>query len=160
MLRLNKDELAAYNAAVRFLAMREYCAAELTAKLAGKAHSAEVIKAVLAWLVADGYLSESRFAELFLRSRMRKGETPRIAAIKARLKGVDESALQVALDEAEAEFDAASCCRQLINRRDPQGLRHADEHFWQRQARFLHNKGFDAGTIVHVMNEKCDQFDD
>jgi len=159
-LRLNKDELAAYHAAVRFLAMREYCAAELTAKLAARAHSTEVICAVLARLVADGYLSESRFAEAFLRSRMKRGETPRMAAMKARLKGVDESALQTAMDEAEAEFDVGNCCRDLINRRDPQGLRHRDEHFWQRQARFLQNKGFDAGTIVRVMNEKSDQFDD
>jgi len=142
------------------LALREHCAAELAGKLAGKAYAADVIETILARLVADGYLSEARFAEAFLRSRMKKGESPRMATIRARQKGVDEAALQTALDEAEAGFDADAACRDLLQRRDPLGLRKEDERAWQRQARFLQNKGFDAATIVRVMNEHSDQFDD
>ena len=120
-----------------------------------------MIEVVLARLVDDGYLSESRFAESFLRSRLRKGETPRVAAMKARQKGVDEAALQLALDEAEASFDSDQACRSMLKRRDPQGLRHEDERSWQKHARFLQNKGFDAATIVRVMNDdRHDQFDD
>jgi len=132
----------------------------LAAKLAAKEHPAEVIETVLARLVVDGYLSEARFAEIFLRSRIKRGESPRMAAMKARQKGVDETVLQIALDEAEAAFDADAACRDLLKRRDPQDLRREDERVWQRQARFLQNKGFDAATIVRVMNEKSDQFDD
>ncbi|MDQ6966440.1 MAG: RecX family transcriptional regulator, partial [Mariprofundaceae bacterium] len=41
----------------------------------------------------------------------------------------------------------------LLARRDPQGLRHEDERVWQKQARFLRNKGFDAATIVRALKE-------
>ncbi|EAU55854.1 ABC transporter permease [Mariprofundus ferrooxydans] len=143
------------------MTLREHCAVELRRKLADRAYATGVIEVVLARLVDDGYLSESRFAESFLRSRLRKGETPRVAAMKARQKGVDEAALQLALDEAEASFDSDQACRSILKRRDPQGLRHGDERLWQKHARFLQNKGFDAATIVRVMNDdKHDQFDD
>jgi len=151
-LPLNKEQLAAYSYAARLLARREYCAAQLRAKMALREFDADCISIVLTRLKDDGYLSEARFAESFLRSRLQRGEAPWLAALKARQKGVDESALQVALEEAEAGFDRMQACRDLLDRRDPQGLRHHDERVWQRQARFLRNKGFDAATILHVMN--------
>ena len=152
-MSLNKEELAAYAYAVRLLAMREYCAAQLRAKMALRDFDADCISAVLTRLNDDGYLSEARFAESFLRSRLHRGEAPWLAALKARQKGVDESALQMALEEAEAGFDSMQVCREMLGRRDPQGLRHHEKRVWQRHARFLQNKGFDAATIMHVMNE-------
>lgn len=113
----------------------------------------DCISTVLVQLKDDGYLSEARFAESFLRSRLNRGEAPWLAALKARQKGVDESALQAALEEAEAGFDMMQACRDLLGRRDPQGLRHHEKRVWQRQARFLRNKGFDTATILHAMNE-------
>jgi len=157
--RLNKDELAAYHAAVRLLSMREYCRVELTARLHNKGFEGELIAVVCRQLIQDGYLSESRYAEAFLRGRMSRGETPRVAAIKARQKGVDESALQDALADAEAGFDADQACRTMLQRRDPQGLRHDEQRVWQKHARFLQNKGFDAATIVHILNEFNDRPD-
>ncbi|MDX8405087.1 MAG: regulatory protein RecX [Mariprofundus sp.] len=152
--------MAAYHAAVRSLALREHCAGELRRKLLEKEHAIDVIEIVLARLVEDGYLSESRFAGAFLRSRLKKGETPRVAAMKARQKGVDETALQLALDEAEAMFDAGATCRRMLQRRDPQGLRHDSKRVWQKHARFLQNRGFDAATIVRAMNDKQDLITD
>jgi len=150
---LDKTELAAYACAVRALGRREHCAAELRAKLAQRDYSDEVIATVIARLQADGYLSEMRFAEAFLRMRMRGGEAPWLAAQKARQRGVDELVLQDALQEAQDDFDALTVCRQMVSRRDPQGLRHEDERIWQRQARFLRNKGFDAATILRSLKE-------
>ena len=76
-----------------------------------------------------------------------------MAAAKARQKGVDEAALQQAVEEAEAGFDALQACRELLNSRDPQRLRRNDERVWQRHARFLRNKGYDAATILAALNE-------
>lgn len=149
----DKEQLAAYAYAVRLLAGREYCAARLRAKMALRGFDANCISTVLARLKDDGYLSEARFAESFLRSRLNKGEAPWLAALKARQKGVDASALQAALEEIEADFDMMQACRDMLDRRDPQGLRYHDKRVWQRHARFLRNKGFDTATILHVMNE-------
>lgn len=147
----DKRELAAYAYAVRALGRREHCAAELHAKLARREYPDEVIASVLARLKDHGYLSEARFAESFLRSRIRAGESPWLAAQKARARGVDEDALQGALHEVQDDFDALHACRELLARRDPRGLRHDDERVWQKQARFLRNKGFDAATIVRAL---------
>ena len=150
---MDKQELAAYSCAVRALGRREHCAAELRAKLQQRDYGDEVISMVLERLKADGYLSEARFAEAFLRMRLRSGETPWLAAQKARQRGLEEGALQDALQAAQDDFDGLAVCRDLLARRDPQGLRHDDERAWQRQARFLRNKGFDAATIVRALKE-------
>lgn len=150
---MDKQELAAYACAVRALGRREHCAAELKAKLQQRDYPDAVINTVLERLKADGYLSEARFADAFLRMRMRSGESPWLAAQKARQRGVDEVALQDALQAAQDDFDGLTVCRDLLARRDPQGLRHDDERVWQRQARFLRNKGFDAATIVRALKE-------
>lgn len=141
------------------LAMREYCLAELRGRLIEKGHATEAVAAALSQLVGDGYLSDERFAEVSIRSRMKKGETPRVAAMKARRKGVSETALATALEEAEASFDAEKACSALLARRDPQGLYRSDERIWQRHARFLQNKGFNTATILRVMNDRHEQFD-
>ncbi|TLS68004.1 regulatory protein RecX [Mariprofundus erugo] len=141
------------------MAMREYCTVELRGRLIDKGHAADAVTSVLNRLLADGYLSEERFAEVSIRSRVKRGETPRVAAMKARRKGVNETALAIALAEAEASFDADSACRELLSRRDPQGLYRGDSRIWQRHARFLQNKGFNTATILRVMNDTHEQFD-
>jgi len=153
---LDKTELAAYACAVRALGRREHCAAELRAKLRQRDYADDVIATVIARLQVDGYQSEPRFAEAFLRMRMRAGEAPWLAAKKASQRGVDAEALQDALQMALENFDALAVCRQMIKRRDPQGLRHDDARIWQRQARFLRNKGFDAATILRALKENND----
>ncbi len=142
--------------ALRLLARREYCSAELRRKLREREVPEDIVEQVLAELEAAGYLSETRFAESFLRSRMARGETPWLAARKARERGVREAELATALAEAEAAFDAVNACRELVARRDPQGLRHEDERAWQKLARFLRNKGFDAATILRCLNEQAE----
>ena len=142
--------------ALRLLARREYCSAELRRKLREREVPEDIVEQVLAELEAAGYLSETRFAESFLRSRMARGETPWLAARKARERGVREEELAAALAEAEAVFDAVDACRELVARRDPQGLRHEDERAWQKLARFLRNKGFDAATILRCLNEQAE----
>jgi len=150
---VDKQQQAAYAVAVRALGRREHCAAELRHKLRQRDYPDELIADVVSRLQADGYLSETRFAEAFLRMRMDKGETPWLAARKARQRGVDETVLQDVLQAIDHDFDAFSVCCALLNRRDPQGLRHDDERVWRRQARFLQNKGFDTATVLRVLSQ-------
>lgn len=151
---MNPEVRAAYSAALRMLTRREHCEAELRQKLASKGIDEIAADAAIEELKGYGYLSEQRFAESFLKSRMRRGEALWMAAAKARQKGVEESALQAAIDEAEGRFDALDACRELLASRDPNGLRRNDERVWQRHARFLRNRGYDAATILRVLNEE------
>lgn len=133
---------------------REHCAAELRSKLQQRGFAADCIESVLHRLIDEGYLSEQRFAEGFIRMRMQRGETPWLAAEKARQKGADAAAVAGAREAAEADFDAVAACRALLAQRDASGRYRKDQRQWQKQARFLRNKGYDAATILRVLNEQ------
>ena len=154
MQALNKEELAAYTYAVRLLAGREFNTREMSERLAGREYDEETIVVVLKQLKRDNYLSEQRYAEAFLRSRMKRGEAPWLAAQKARQKGAESSVLQAVLAEVSEDYDDEQVCRELLDQRDPSGLRFDEERVWQRQARFLRNKGHNSATILRVLKQR------
>ncbi len=149
-----QDVQEVYSIALRLLTMREHCEAELRGKLLQRDCDEIAIDSAIELLKGYGYLSEARYAEAFLRYRLKKGESLWMAATKARQKGAEETALQAAVDEAAVGFDASDACRELLHSRDPQGLRKQNERVWQRHARFLRNKGYDNDTILRALNEE------
>ncbi len=123
-------------------------------RLTGREFEDDVIHWTINQLVQDGYLSEMRFAESFVRSRLKKGEAPWLAAKRAEQKGAKPDAVQAALVELTENYDAEEVARDLMQTRDPGGLRFEDERVWQRQARFLRNKGFNADIILRVLKSR------
>ncbi|MFQ5582708.1 MAG: regulatory protein RecX [Mariprofundaceae bacterium] len=144
----------AYAYAVRLLSRREYCEAEIRTRLIAREYPSACIAEVLQCLKQDDYLNEQRFAASFLRMRLQRGDSLWLAAAKARQRGVQEAVLSQAMDEAERKFDAEASCTMLLSKRDPHGRRFSDEKIWQRQARYLRNKGFDTATILRAMKMK------
>jgi len=144
-------EDAAFAHSLLLLARREYCREELRSRLIAKGFDPAATEQALDRLVARGYLSEARYAKAYLSSRIRRGDTPRLAAMKARQRGVDEAVLTEAQRELESGFDNEQACSELLEKRDPSGLRFLDSKQWRKQARYLRSKGFDAGTIIRVM---------
>ena len=62
----------AYNKAISLLSGREHTEKELYSKLKTKGYKDEDISSSLTRLKKEGYLSEERFAEVFVRSRIRR----------------------------------------------------------------------------------------
>jgi len=153
---VNKEESAAYAYAARLLAQREYCTFQIQQKLIGREVDDEIIKVVIAQLKQDGYLSDLRYAEAYLRSRLDKGEAPWLAAKRAKQKGADDVSVQAVLDELTVDYDAEITARELLQSRDPEGFRFEDERVWQRQARFLQNKGFGTDIVLRVLKERTE----
>ncbi|NWF35662.1 regulatory protein RecX [Mariprofundus sp. KV] len=151
---LNKEQLAAYSYAVRLLSQREFNTREMRERLAARDYDEAIVDVVIRQLKSDNYLSEQRYAEAFLRSRMKRGEAPWLAAQKARQKGAESSALQAALAELSEDYDDEQACRELLDQRDPGGIRFEEERVWQRQARFLRNKGHNSATILRVLKQR------
>lgn len=149
-----QDVQEVYSIALRLLTMREHCEVELRDKLLQRDCDEIAMDSAIEQLKTYGYLSESRYAEAFLRYRLKKGEALWFAAEKARQKGVDEQALQIAVEEAESGYNALQSCLQLLNKRDPQQQWRYDQRVWQRQARYLRNKGFDAAVILQALNQE------
>ncbi len=123
-------------------------------KLGEKGFAPEEIEASVQRLVQHDFLSESRFAEAFVRARMRRGETPWLAMQKARMRGADDQALAEAAGKAARDFDADAACADWLARRDPGGLRFSDSRRWQREARFLRQKGYDSATILRALQHQ------
>ena len=148
---MGRSQPTAYSTALRALARREHCAAEMREKLAEKGFDSDEIDDAVHRLVQHGYLSEQRFAEGFLRARLRRGEAPWLAAQKARMRGVDAAALERAAEEALEAFDAAAACTAMLARRAPRRHRFPVPNTCQREARFLRQKGFDSATILRAL---------
>ncbi|MDQ6955184.1 MAG: regulatory protein RecX [Mariprofundaceae bacterium] len=147
-----QDVQAVYSIALRMLTQREHCEVELRNKLLQRHCDEIAVDSAIEQLKSYNYLSESRFAEAFLQSRIKKGEAPWLAAEKARQKGVDESALQGVLEDIVAEYDGLQACQHVLAKRDPQQQWRYNQRAWQRQARYLRSKGFDAATILEALN--------
>ncbi|MDQ7010324.1 MAG: regulatory protein RecX, partial [Mariprofundaceae bacterium] len=127
----------AYDDAVRLLSRREYCEAEMRARLHAREYSSACIAEVLQSLKQNDYLNERRFAESFLRMRLARGDSLWLATAKARQRGVAEDVLDAVVDALGKAFDAEAACATLLNRRDPAGRRFEDEKTWRRHARYL-----------------------
>lgn len=165
---------AGYDAGLRALAGREHSMLELRRKLFQKGHDAAVIDAVLARLADDGSLSEERFVESFVRSRLSRGDGP----IKIRL-GLSQRGIPDRLAS-----DAISACGEiwyqravgLVHRKfgfelaelegcqvDLADWQDADpdsdsrdqaerlERLRQRASRHLNSKGYPSDVIVEVI---------
>ena len=150
--------------ALRFLAAREHSVKELRGKLGrgrtrGGANDANdatdatdaTVETVLETLQRDGYLSDSRFAEAFVRSRTGRGQGP--AKIRAGLieRGVPRELVDAALD-----LDG-NVWRELAE--DAHARRFgpappADRRDWARRARFLSTRGFPSEVVYRTLGEQ------
>jgi regulatory protein len=135
--------------AIRFLARREYARSELAQRLAAKGGERDAIRAVLDALVAEGYLSDVRYARAVVAqksgSHSRRGI---VTSLKA--KGVGAQDIDLAVAETELDDDAALCA--LWHRRF--GEPPADERAKARQVRFLQARGFALSAILKLLRSQ------
>lgn len=138
----------AFDAALRLLARREHSLRELRTKLSSRGYEASEIGRTLDQLAGRDLVSDERFAEAFLRSRLERGQGP--LKIRAQLKerGVGAPLIDAVLNEAEIDWDrrAASARRRRFGEGRP-----GDREEMARQARFLRGRGFSEGQVVRAV---------
>lgn len=95
---------SAYTCALELLARREHSQKQLTEKLRQKGFTdLEEIRQVLETLVSQGYQSDQRFAEAYMRSRIQKGFGLRRVIVELQQKGIVDDELLDALAQSMAE---------------------------------------------------------
>ena len=92
---------SAYDKAVSLLAVREHTKKELNDKLMNKGYGKEEIEDAILRLEKEGYISEERFAEVFIRSRLKKSpEGKSVLLYRLAEKGCQRDIAANAIDEA------------------------------------------------------------
>ena len=141
--------------AMDLLARREYSRYELSDKLTTKlvlgGQHFDTLEAVLDRLIADDLLSDERFAEALVRSKLHKGQGPRRIAQELHKRGVGAELAAFALEECGADWYELAVT--VANKK--YGLEPAVEIKEKaRRSRFLQYRGFSAEHIGHALSAK------
>jgi regulatory protein len=132
--------------ALRYLSQREHSRVELARKLAPHAESEDQLDQMLDTLMADGWLSESRFARSLVHRRAPRYGMHRIEA------ELDTHGLALEADQAlRAELLASEPDRAWSAWLRRFGTQPLGAHDSLRQRRFLMQRGFSADTIRAVL---------
>ena len=135
-----------------WLAQREYSQAELRSRLLAREHSAEDTEIAIAGLVADGLVSDERFAESFVATRVRKGQGPVRIRMELKQRGVDPDTIRLHLDDAGLDWHGLA--REVRSRKF--GEARPEEYKEKaRQMRFLEYRGFTGEQIRSAVDEDC-----
>ena len=137
-------------AAMDSLARREHGSRELRRKLVDKGYAPDEVVETLELLCREGLLSDERFTEAFLHSRLNRGSGPRKIAAELQQRGIDDSLISQFLDERDRNWYArASEARQ---KRFGPGL---PDDFKEkaRQARFLQQRGFSSEQVRFALQD-------
>ena len=137
--------------AIRLLARREYARSELEHRLIAKGAPRNEVGFVLDELIAQGYLSDARYARA-MATQKAGGYSRRSIAEALKAKGIARTDIERALVEAEA--DDGEALRALWQRRF--GKPPIDEREKARQVRFLQARGFALSAIFKLLREAPD----
>ncbi len=137
-----------YNRGVYLLSMREHSRLELEQKLSRKFNAPESLIKVLDTLVDDGYLSDLRFVESFVRSRRLKGHGPSKVRQELVSKGVEDHLIEEYLEIDSEEWNELAHTVYQKKFGDSVPGDYAD---WAKRARFLQGRGFNKKHIDRVV---------
>lgn len=139
--------------ALALLARREHSLRELQRKLQQRDYPADLVVPVLQDLLAEGLLSETRYADEWLRSRVARGQGPNKIRAELRQRGLSDEQIGRALADAAANWGqlATEARRKRFGSSLP-----ATRLEWSRQARFLESRGFAAEHIRQALGDDED----
>ena len=124
--------------ALGLLARREHSRFELTQKLSQRGFDAGALDEALDRLAGQGWQSDARYAEAYVRMRVERGYG--LQAIRSELaqRGVARTLIDAALTEADIDWHA--CARRQIRRHYPGPTDGRDDRL--RRYRHLLSRGF------------------
>ena len=133
--------------ALNLLARREHSKFELRRKLRRYGATDELIEETIALLAECDYQSDVRFTDAYVSSRAARGFGPVRILAELRERGVDCS-----LRELDQVADWTELCSGARVKKFGI-LAPTDRSEWQRQARFLHCRGFSESLIRRVLSD-------
>lgn len=141
-------EQRANRLALGLLARREHSFLELSRKLTQRDIPDDVIQATLESLQAENLLSEERFVEQFVRSRIERGDGPMKIRAELTQRGIDSARSEQEIEIQDPDWTALA----ETQRRKRFGAEiPAEFNERARQARFLQGRGFGMSEIQRAL---------
>ena len=145
------DEIGvARDSAIRLLARREHSIDELRRKLKRRGYSGATIDVVVGSLRAAESVSDARFAASFVRVRSERGQGPVRIRAELRERGVTDMLADEVLT-ATSEFWLERARKARVKRFGDAAPTTRED--WNRQARFLAQRGFPADLIYRTLGD-------
>ena len=133
--------------ALRLLARREHCRAEITRKLGAAGFAIEDIAPLLDEFEQKNWLSDQRFAESYVADHRARAGSVKLA-YDLRQRGVRDDVIEAVLgDNRDSELDRA---REVWNKKF--GTPPVDAAEKAKQMRFLQSRGFTSETIKRAIS--------
>lgn len=138
-----------WNKAIQYLSRREYSRVELATKLFSIGEKDE---AMLDLLEEQGYLSDRRFAESFVRMRVNQGHGLNRIRFDLRKKGIGSDLLQTVLEELDVDWYALAS--ELYQRKYRAPLEKNDHKERNKRIRFMSQRGYLMDEIQWAINNE------
>ena len=135
-----------YNKALDIISRREHSQKELIGKLLNKFSEEEIVNSVINNLVKKNLLNDTRYSEVYVVSRKRKGFGPKKIMYELIARGVIENIAYKAIENEGGWKDAAS---KVFNKKFKKG-KAIDFKELNKQKAFLQNRGFSFEEIDSV----------
>lgn len=140
-------------AAIRLLARREHSQLELIRKLHHKGFDSALCRRAVCQLQEQGYQSDLRFAQMFIRSKAAKFYGPGRVLEELKPHQIANQDSQSAM--RELEIDWFELCKQAWQRKF-RGQSAEDWQARQKQKRYLWQRGFSEDQIQYAMQSGDD----
>jgi regulatory protein len=147
------SESEAFNRAASLCSRSEYCTSQIGEKLYRWGLPAEVRERVLARLVAERYIDESRFARAYALDKLRYNHWGRVKIDQMlTMLDIPADARQAAIDELpEDEYE--SILHRLVEQKWPSIQGRSDYERRAKLARYLVGKGFEASLAFRMLDD-------
>lgn len=140
---------SAEQGALRLLARREHSARQLKAKLEQRGLEASQVAELVDGLARQGWQSDTRYAELLVRSRRSQNYGPERITAELRVAGVEPGLIAETLEQAGVDWDqVAEAAREKRFGALPANAAEA-----ARQYRHLLGRGFEPERIRRLLRE-------
>ena len=151
---MTEEQSLIRRAAMDLLSRREHSRKELFGKLRSRAESVDCLEGVLDQLEEDRLLSDERFVESFVRSRIGRGYGPVRIRQELQQKGVEREVTYLALDAAEVDW--CELARDSRQRKFGEAAP-VDNRDRAKQMRYLQYRGFDGDAIRAALSQDQEQ---
>ena len=152
---LKNSDNSAYARGLRLLARREHARAELAKKLAMRGFSSDDITAALDTLSANGYLSDERFTDMLIYSRMQQGYGPKRIQYELKQHAIAAEIINTALAAITTD-EWQNCMKNMYERKYDFGASTEKTIMPDKQQvrAFFYQRGFSYAQIDTFLHQQ------